>query len=129
MEVEDLSGTHSAHSIAELEQLLGVRFKDQLNHFWLRADGSEFPELAISVKGDLSAIHYFPQKRHAGFVSLGGKLNLDPDKTTTFSISHSAADDAKVRNEFVMPFSEAMNVAKEFFHSQELPRSIEWVEL
>ena len=114
MEVEDLSGTHGAHSIAELEQLLGVRFNDRLNHFWLRADGSKFPELAIMVNGDLSAIHYFPQKRHAGFVSLGGKLNLDPDKTTTFSISHSPADDAQVRHEFVIPFSEAMKVAKEF---------------
>ena len=62
MEVIDFDGAHSAHSIAELEQLLGVRLKDQVNHFWLRADGSKFPELAISVKGDLSAIHYFPQR-------------------------------------------------------------------
>ena len=129
MEVIDFGGTHSAHSIAELEQLLGVRFKDQLNHFWLLADGSDFPRLAIMVKGDLSAIHYFPQERHAGYVSLGGKLNLDPDKMTTFSINHSPAHNISVRNEFVIPFSEAMKVAKEFFHSQELPRSIGWVEL
>src|SRR6266481_4485112 len=129
MKVIDFDGHHSVHSIAELEQLLGVRFKDQLNHFWLRADGSDFPRLAIMVKGDLSAIHYFPKDRHPGYVSLGGKLNLDPDRTATFSISHSPADDVKVRHEFVIAFSKAHEVAKEFFHSRERPRSIEWCEL
>jgi len=38
MEVHDFGGRHSVHSIAQLEQLLGTRFKDQLNEFSLCAD-------------------------------------------------------------------------------------------
>jgi hypothetical protein len=129
MEVIDFGGTHSAHSIGELEQLLGVRFKDQRNHYWLRADGSDFPRLSIAVNGDLSEIHYFPKDRHPGYLSIGGRLNLDPDKMTTFSVGPSRSHDIQTGNEFVISFAEAMKVAKEFFHSQELPRSIEWVEL
>ncbi|HXA70012.1 MAG TPA: hypothetical protein VNW24_06160 [Stellaceae bacterium] len=130
MEVEDLSGTHSVHSIAQLEQLLGVRFKDQENEFWLRADKSDHPALSIMVKGDLAAIHYFPKEGHAGHVSIGGKMNLDAKKMTKFSIgSLDPGATIHVPNHLIVSFSEALEVAKEFFRSQELPRSIEWFEL
>jgi len=126
MEVNGLDGTHSVHSVAELEQLLGTRFKDQENDFLLTADSSDYPRLSILVKGDLAAIHYFPKDGHAGHVALGGKMNLDPKKMTKFYIGHlDAGDTIHVPSRLIVPFSEALKVAKEFFHSQELPRSIE----
>src|ERR1700752_4356238 len=129
MEASDFDGTHKVHSIAELEQLLGVRPKNRKNHYWLRSDGSKYPYLAIMVKGDLSAVYYFPGGGHAGFVSRGERLNLDLDKKTTFSITRSPADDVYIRNEFVISFTEAREIAKELFNSQNLPRSIHWFEL
>jgi hypothetical protein len=130
MEVEDLSGTHRVHSIAQLEQLLGVRFKDEENEFWLRAGKSDHPALSIMVKGDLAAVHYFPEEGHAGYVSIGGKMNLYPSEMTIFRIgSLDVGDTAYVPNESIVPFSDALGVAREFFLSQELPRSIEWLEL
>jgi hypothetical protein len=130
MEVEDFSGTHSVYSIAQLEQLLGERFKDQENEFWLRADKSDHPALSIIVKGNLAAVHYFAKEGHAGHVSIGGKMNLDPKKMTKFAIgSLDSGDTIHVPNHLIVPFSEALDVAKEFFHSQELPHSIEWFEL
>ena len=130
MEVDGLDGIHSVHSIAQLEQLLGARFKNEENDFLLTPDSSDYPRLSIMVKGDFAAIHYFPQDGHAGHVALGGRMNLDSKKMTKFSIGRlDAGDTIHVPNHLIVPFSEALKVAKEFFHSQELPRSIEWFEL
>jgi hypothetical protein len=130
MKVQDFGGTHSVRFIAELEELLQARFKDQLNEFSLCADSSDYPLLWIFVKGDLVAIYYIPADGQAGYVSIGGQMNLDPKKMTTFQIGgFDPGDTIDVHNEFIVPFSEALKVAKEFFHSQELPRSIKWFEL
>ena len=89
MIVIDFSGEHSVQSVAELEQRLAVRFNDEENGFILAPDSSEFPQLLIQVKGRFSVIHYFRDDDHAGYESLGGKMNLDPDETTTFSLHRS----------------------------------------
>lgn len=128
MKVTDFSGEHGVQSIAELEQRLAVRFNDEENGFVLAPDSSEFPQLVIQVKGNLAVIHYFRGDDRAGYESLGGKMKLDPDETTTFSLGRSGGL-IYVLNSFIVPFSEVLEVAKEFFHSQELPRSIEWFEL
>lgn len=128
MIVIDFSGEHSVQSIADLEQRLGVRFNDKENGFVLSPDSSEFPQLFIQVNGNLAVIHYFHEHGQAGYESLGGKMNLNPDETTTFSL-HRSGDPIYVLNRFIVPFSEALEVAKEFFNSQELPRSIEWLQL
>jgi hypothetical protein len=130
MEVDALDGAHSVHSIAQLEQLLGVRFKDHENDFLLTPDLSDYPRLSIMVKGDLAAIHYFPKDGHAGHVAPGGKLNLDPKKMTKFSIGRlDVSDTIYVPNHLIVSFSEALEAATKFFQSQEMPRSIEWVAL
>jgi hypothetical protein len=128
MKVTDFSGKHSVHSLAELEQRLAVRFDDEENGFVLAPDSSAYPQIFIEVKANLAVIHYFRGDGRAGYESLGGKLNLDPDKKTTFSLDRSG-ELIYVSNRFIVPFSEALEVAKEFYHSQELPRSIEWFEL
>jgi hypothetical protein len=130
MIVSDFSGDHSVQSIAQLEQRLGVRFKDEQNLFHLTPDSSDHPTLTVHVRGDLAAIYYYRGDDRAGYVSLGGKMNLDPKEWTTFSITkRDPGETIDVRNEFIVPFSEALKVAKEFFNSQQMPHSIEWFEL
>jgi hypothetical protein len=130
MKVHDFGGTHRVHSIAQLEQLLGARFKYQMNEFSLCPDSGVYPLIKINVRGDLAAIYYYRGDEQAGYVSLGGKMNLDPKGETSFSIDNrDPGETIDVLNEFIVPFSEALDVAKEFFHSQELPRSIKWLEL
>ena len=80
------------------------------------------------MRGDLTAIYYIPGDRQAGYVSVGGKMNLNPKEMTTFPIGE-LGETIDVLNDSIVPFSEALEVARKFFHSQELPRSIEWFEL
>jgi hypothetical protein len=130
MVVTDFDGDHSVHSMAQLEHLLGVRFRDEQNLFHFSPDLGDCPALTIHVKADVAVIYYYPEDGHPGYVSLGGKLNLDPKESTTFAISKDYPETSiDARNVYLVPFSEAVKVAKEFFHSQELPRSIEWREL
>jgi hypothetical protein len=132
MNVSDFGGDHSVQSIAQLEQLFGMRFKGDQNQFALSPDSSDYPLLLIYMRGNLAVIYYIPADREAGHVSLGRKMkmNLDPKKVTPFSIDNlDPGETIDVPNESVVPFSEALEVAKEFFDSQELPRSIKWRQL
>jgi len=129
MIVSDFSGDHSVQSIAQLEQRLKVRFNDEQNLFHLTPDSSDSPALTIHVKGDLAAVYYYRGDGQALYVSVGGKMNLDPKEMTTFSINRSDSDSIDVFNDKIVPFSEASEAAKEFFYSQELPSSIKWRQL
>jgi hypothetical protein len=129
MELDDFGGSRNVRSIAQLEQVLRARSTDQLNEFSLTPDSSDYPRLWIFVRGDLAAIYYIPRDDgRAGYVSVGGKMNLNPKEMTTFAIG-DAGETIDVLNDSIVPFSEALEAAKEFFHSQEMPRSIKWLEL
>jgi hypothetical protein len=108
-----------------------IRRNERTPSSWASRVGSDYPALVIYVRGDLAAIYYYrADDGRAGFVSIGGKMNLDPKKMTTFQIGgFNPGDTIDVLNDSIVPFSEALEVARKFFHSQELPRSIEWFEL
>ena len=130
MEVSDFGGPHIVRSVAELEQALRARFKNQMNGFMLHADSTDHPLLVIYVTSDLAVLFYHPIPDDPGFMSMGGSKNLDLEKITIFSLSNLHPETTiEVESKFVVPFSTALEVAKEFFHSQERPRSIEWLEL
>jgi hypothetical protein len=99
MIVGDFDGNHSVQSVAQLEQRLGVRFKDDENGFGLTPDSSDYPALDIYVRGDLAVIYYVPDDGQTGYVSVGGKMNLDPKEWTTFSITeHDPGETIDVSN-------------------------------
>ena len=128
MELDDFGGSRNVRSIAQLEQVLRARFRDEENEFLLRPDSSEYPLLWIVVRADRAAIYYIPEDGDAGYVSIGGKLGLNPKEMRTFSIGEFA-ETIDVLNRFIISFSEVVEVAKEFFHSTELPGSIKWLKL
>jgi hypothetical protein len=76
----------------------------------------------------LANLHFFPPGDHPGFHSVGHVTNVDVRKNTTFFMN-SIEEPEEVPNDAVVPFSDALAAAKEFFASQELPRSVDWFEL
>jgi hypothetical protein len=81
------------------------------------------------VKDGLATLNFVPKEFDAGFSSVGGMPGLMPGESTTFAISKSRADDVVVLNDAVLPFSAALQAAKEFFVSKNLPASVEWLQL
>ena len=128
MRVADFSGECHVTNEIELESAISRRHGRGVNAFWLAHGDEKNPALAILVTGDLACLHYFPSDRHPGFRSVGAIEGLKRGELTTFSVS-SVSDEAGILNDAIVPYSVASTVAKEFFRSKELPRSIEWFEL
>lgn len=116
-------------SPAELRAILTQRREDGANSFWLSHEGKDYPHLALLAKGEVAWVTYFPKDRDAGYVPVGNLAGLTPGKLTTFSISRHKADDVCVMNEGVLPISLAVTIAVEFFHTDALPTSINWLHL
>ncbi len=113
---------------SELEKIMSKRHKNGMNEVLLAHDGHDYPVLSILMKDDIATLHYMVEGDRAGFASIGGKLGLSSSGTTIFG---TGDPDEKiwVTNRAVVPFASALKVAKEFFRSEHLPKSIEWLEL
>lgn len=129
MKVVDIDGVHQASNVHELETILMRRRDNRFNSFWLSHGGAEYPTLSLLVKDDLATLNFIPREFDAGFSSVGTVADLTPEGTTTFLVNNNRADDVVVLNQAVLPFSVALQAAREFFFSKDLPRSVEWVQL
>ena len=129
VQVTDLIGTFEAHTLDELERLLEARNDDGANAFWLAHEDSHYPVLCLLVKGSLASILYSPNDRQAGFIPQNPGHGLTKEEFTRFAISRHSGDDVFVLNEAILAVATAMQAAKEFFLTKELPRSVEWLEL
>lgn len=127
LRVEDFYDDCDVTSAVELESALQKRY-GSANSFWLSHDREKYPSISLLVKGDLATVTYFPHDDHPGFTSVGNIEGLDPDGVTVFYLD-SPTQEQEVLNASVVPFSTALEVAKEFFRSKELPRAIKWFEL
>ena len=90
--VLDIKGETRVNSGQELSALLSRRYTGLLqrydgaipdrpfNHFWLSHDGYEFPQLGISVFGELTYLWYVPEDGHPGFNSAGDVPGIADDE-------------------------------------------------
>jgi hypothetical protein len=129
MKVTDINGIYEPTNLHELETILMRRHGSGYNSFWLSRGDEEYPTLSLLVKDGLATLNYVPEENDAGFRSGGNLADLKAGEMTTFSINSNRADDVVVLNDAVLPFSAALQAAKEFFASRALPQSIEWLRL
>jgi hypothetical protein len=129
MTVVDVEGAHEATNLDTLETCLWKRQGGECNSFWLSQGPETYPRLSLLVTGKLATLHYLPEQDDAGYASVGRMEALEPGKTITFAMSNNRADDVIILNDAVLPFSLALEAAKQFFLSQNLPRAVEWRRL
>jgi hypothetical protein len=123
--IYDFRGKHEVSSDFKMALVLGKLNEDGFNNFWLRHGDEEHPCLAILATEGLACVHYFPEDGHPGFQSVRLASELDPDGVTVFH----CCERTTMPNSTVIPFSWALDVAKEFARSKWLPRCIEWLQL
>jgi hypothetical protein len=126
--IEDFKGKYEPKSLSEFERVLEKRYGPDVNGFWISHDEKRNPAISLLVKGDLSYILYFPDENHPGFASVGRIERLDRDGFTTFRFE-TVEQEQEVWNRQVIPLTDALKAAVEFFTSEKLPQSIEWEEL
>jgi hypothetical protein len=112
---------------SEIEQALNRRFAGGHNNFWLGNKQKKFPSITILVSGDLAHISYFPGEDSPGFVSVGAMPCDNPYEMRRFFMC--PIEEIWVAKYQLVPFSDAVKVAKEFATSEALPKCIRWVNL
>lgn len=128
MRIEDHNSLCHATDPRKIDEVLGRRFDNGINAFWLSHGDEKFPAINLLVNGDLAYLHYFPGEDHPGFASVGDLENLDPEGQTTFLLE-TFSDSLQILNEHVVLFSDALKAAQEFAKSAGLPKCIQWDEL
>lgn len=128
MTITDFKNTVEITTIKQLYEFLEKRYevKDVVaNSFWLTHD-ARFPALSILVRNNFASIWYSASEDSPGFNSIGTVANLKAGNDTMF---YFRGGPQPVTNESIITFAEALKVAEEFLHSQELPKSIKWLQL
>jgi len=135
MMLEDMRGSFQIENSIVLEAKLNKRYGAGVNAFWLSHEGinenSTSAKLAILVNNELANVHYFPPGKHPGFQSQGSIPDLDIRGFSEFYVysPEKLQQVEEISNAYVVPFSDAVKVAKEFLECDELPKSMSWQEL
>jgi hypothetical protein len=119
-----------ASNESELDDVL--EFRDDVGgaQFWLITAEETYPLLAIRVSGDVGDVHYFPDEGIAGFRALSPPEHREHDDVVLFRYEGAdPADGEDVTTRFVLPFSAVVDIARQFFRSQSLPKLATWFEL
>jgi hypothetical protein len=127
MVLQDMNESFQIESSIILEERLNKRYGSGVNAFWLTKNNNG-AKLAILVNDGLANVHYFPPGRHPGYNSIGCIPGLQASGHSKFFMN-SPDELQLISNAHVVPFSVAVNAAKEFLERDELPKSINWLEL
>jgi hypothetical protein len=127
MRIEDFDSEHNAASPRDIAAALSKRDGRGINSFWLYHGAEKYPTINIMVKGDLAYVHYFLKHRHPGYASVAKVLGPRPNETSIFFLYPT--EKVWVRNDALVPFSDALKVAQEFATSTEMPKCIQWNSL
>lgn len=127
MKIEDFKGPSDSTNDEDIEKVLAKRYGNGVNEFWLSHAECRYPAMSILVKGNIAALNYFPEEQHPGMTSVG-KGNLEPEGITVFYIN-TEEEKHEIPNGMIVPFSVALEAAKEFAANKEPPRCVEWFSL
>ena len=130
-----ISGYHrewDAHDEAGLDRVL--EFRDAVGgaEFWLSIKDDSYPVVSIRVSGALADVHYFPEEGHPGFRALAAPESTQEQEAPDVRFRYEGCDPASgedVPGQFVLPFSVALDLAREFYRTGAQPSSAAWFEL
>jgi len=128
--VWDKNGSREAVGDSELEGYFSRKGDTRADEFWIFFGSEDFPSLAVLIWGELTVLHYYPERKHPGFISHGDPRvwNLAPVGVTVFPMV-ATGERQEVPNWAIVSSLHALQAAKEFSLSGNLPRSVEWSEL
>src|SRR5689334_2287012 len=108
MYVEHFGGLVEVLDDGALEKIMSARFGDDANEFFL-FPAPRYPLLAVLSRADSACVHYFPTQEHPGFVSMGNE-----EGSAVAFYTNTPSERMEVAAEHVIPFSRALEAAKQF---------------
>jgi hypothetical protein len=127
MVVFHFGGKVECNSFDELVRVLLIRFENNSNEYEIY--GSEkLPFMTILVKGELACVHIFRSNDDCGSYAYWNGSELDKEGVTVFYMG-TPTSETEISNRLVIPFSLAIDVARDFFENLEMSKLVEWFEL
>jgi len=121
MFISSNTGSFQCGSFEEYKTNLEACFQQE-NEIWCsQTEESKYPCLSILVQGDQAVVNYFAEEDGEMFASFGDENAEDMVQFCEGQYEIAAYQ--------VIPATDAMKCALEFFHSQDIPDCIDWEEL
>lgn len=127
MVVFHFGGKVECNSFDELMRVLLIRFENNSNEYELYGSG-KFPFMTMLVKDELACVHIFRSNEDCGSYAYLNGSGLDQEEVTVFYMGSPTAE-TEISNRLVIPFSLAVDVARDFFENLEMSTLVEWFEL
>lgn len=127
MIIEHFGGIEYATTVSELCKILGKRYGNGVNEFWINEEKQKTPCMAILVNKDWANVTYFPDTYSSGFQSVGNKEGLNPNESSIFYVNN-LKEEIEIGNDTIVTADEALEAAIQFFHNRKIPTCIGWAE-
>ena len=103
---------------------------DGVNEFFIVAEHTMFPYLAVLVKGDYAVVDCVPNETDAGLMAFSDDTptDLPPDGISIF-YTNTPTEEIEFYNDYVIPKTLAWAVVKDFVETGEMSNCVEWEEL
>lgn len=126
MNVWHFGGESECKSAEELVSIMETRYEGGVNEFLIYGE-KKYPYLAVLVNNNNAFLTFFMEDDSYALQSSALDATLDHNETSIF---YTGTPDIEIQvwNEFVVPFSKALEAATEFFTTSSLPNCIEWSE-
>lgn len=123
-----MENTKDVFSVAELREILSMRYDNDANSFEIVPFEKDLPHLTVIIKQKSATLYYLESFDKPGFVPDNTDNNLDQDNFTMlyYGSPHSAED---IWNRQIVSDSDAMRAAEEFAVTMALPTAVQWVAL
>jgi hypothetical protein len=125
--IADMKDRKEVFSIAELREILSVRYDNDANSFDISPLGQVYPHLTVIIKQDIATLWYLSEDKDT-FVPYNPENNFDPNGWTI--LYYGAPNEIQnTRNNQIVAASDALRAAEEFAVTQATPSSIRWSEV
>jgi hypothetical protein len=116
---------HEVTSLDRLRVLLTERHRGRYGAFWLSATEHGCPALGLFVNGDQACLFFIPEEGDPGSHSVGPDPTNFADQVD-FVIDNYQAD--VYPRAMVVPVTQGMAAAEEFFRTRTQPAAVRWLE-
>ena len=103
---------------------------DGVNEFYIAAEHTMFPYLAVLEKDDYAYVHCVPNETGGGLIAFSADTptDLPPDGISIF-YTNTPTEEIEIYNDYVIPKTLAWNFVKDFVETGKMSSCVEWNEL
>ena len=103
---------------------------DGVNEFYIAAEHTMFPDLAVLVKGDYAYVHCVPNEADGGLIAFSDDTLTDlPQDGISVFYTNTPTEEIQIYNDYVIPKTLAQTIVKDFVETGKMSDCVEWEDI